>query len=59
MMRSLDCRGTHNNHHIENTSVTEPHDSMPCWHHTPSQATAPSHVTTLSSHHKPSMHHRK
>lgn len=59
MMRSLDCHDTHNNHHIENTSVPEPHDSVPCWHLTPSQPAAPSHITTLSFHHKSSMHYHK
>lgn len=33
MMSSLDFYDTHNNHFIENTSVTEPRDTMSCWQH--------------------------
>ena len=54
MKSSLDFYDTHDNHFIENTSVTEPHDTLPCWQHTPSQQPVWSRITVLSSHHKPS-----
>ena len=53
MMSSLDFYDTHNNHFIENTSVTEPRDTMSCWQHAASQPPAWSRITVLSSHHKP------